>query len=361
VNDPKSEIRNPKSAFVMAGGGTGGHVLPLIAVAEELRRKGHEVLFIGTKNGIEARLVPAKGFAIEYIEIGGLKRVGWRQILQTLWKLPLSTLRLRSSLRAAAIFSMGGYVAGPTVLAALMRGIPVIAMEPNAVPGITNLRLARYVRKTLLALADTARYFPAGKTEVTGLPVREEFFSIVPRPRGETLRLLITGGSGGSRTLNQAARQSWGLFRAAAFPVYILHQTGRDAFEETRAAFAESGLQGEVVPFIENMAEAFASSDLVLSRAGAGAVAELAAAGKPSILVPFPFAADDHQLRNAEAFERAGAATLVLDRDLTGERLFQAVTSVGAQLEPMAAAARGLARPGATRRIADLLEELIDT
>ena len=345
----------------MAGGGTGGHVLPLIAVAEELRRRGHEILFIGTKTGIEARLVPAKGFPIQYIEIGGLKRAGWRQTLQTLWKLPLSTLRVSRSLRAKAVFSMGGYVAGPTVLAALLRGIPVIAMEPNAVPGITNLRLARYVRKTLLALADTARYFPAGKTEVTGLPIRDEFFAIAPRPRSETLRLLITGGSAGSRTLNQAARQSWALFREAGRPIFILHQTGRDAFEETRAAFAESGLEGEVVPFIENMPDAFATSDLVVSRAGAGAVAELAAAGKPSILVPFPFAADQHQLRNAEAFERAGAARLVLDADMTGERLVQAVTEMAAQLATMGIAARSLARPGATRRIAGLLEELIDT
>jgi UDP-N-acetylglucosamine--N-acetylmuramyl-(pentapeptide) pyrophosphoryl-undecaprenol N-acetylglucosamine transferase len=320
-------------------------------------------LFIGTKRGIESRLVPAKGFPIEYIEIGGLKGVGLRRTLQTLWTLPVSTIRAFRlfSRRPHTVFSMGGYVAGPTVIAALLRRIPVVAMEPNAVPGITNLRLARYVRKTLLALPDTARYFPAAKIEVTGLPVREEFFAIPPRPRGQTLRLLITGGSGGSRTLNQAARQSWPLFRAAGFPIYILHQTGRDAFEDTRAAFAESGLEGEVVPFIENMPGAFATSDLIVSRAGAGAVAELAAAGKPSILVPFPFAADQHQLRNAEAFERGGAAQLILDKEMNGERLVKAVTDGAARLEQMAAAARGLSRPGATRRVADLLEELVDS
>jgi UDP-N-acetylglucosamine--N-acetylmuramyl-(pentapeptide) pyrophosphoryl-undecaprenol N-acetylglucosamine transferase len=256
---------------------------------------------------------------------------------------------------------MGGYVAGPTVIAALLRRIPVVAMEPNAVPGITNLRLARYVTKTLLALPDTARYFPAAKIEVTGLPVREEFFAIPPRPRSQTLRLLITGGSGGSRTLNNAARQSWPLFRAAGYPIYILHQTGRDAFEDTRAAFAQSELEGEVVPFIENMPAAFASADLIVSRAGAGAVAELAAAGKPSILVPFPFAADQHQLRNAEAFERAGAAQLILDKEMNGERLVKAVQDGAAQLEQMAVAARGLSRPGATLRVADLLEELVDS
>jgi UDP-N-acetylglucosamine--N-acetylmuramyl-(pentapeptide) pyrophosphoryl-undecaprenol N-acetylglucosamine transferase len=349
---------------VMAGGGTGGHVLPLLAVAEELRRRGHEVLFIGTKKGIESRLVPAKGFPIEYIEIGGLKGVGVQRVLRTLWNLPLSTFRVWARLRSnrpGVIFSMGGYVAGPTVIAALLRRIPVVAMEPNAVPGITNLRLARYVTKTLLALPDTARYFPAAKIEVTGLPVREEFFAIPPRPRSQTLRLLITGGSGGSRTLNNAARQSWPLFRAAGFPIHILHQTGRDAFEDTRAAFAESGLEGEVVPFIENMPAAFASSDLIVSRAGAGAVSELAAAGKPSILVPYPFAADQHQLRNAEAFERAGAGQLILDKEMNGERLVKAVQDGAAQLEQMAAAARGLSRPGATRRVADLLEELVDS
>jgi UDP-N-acetylglucosamine--N-acetylmuramyl-(pentapeptide) pyrophosphoryl-undecaprenol N-acetylglucosamine transferase len=347
----------------MAGGGTGGHVLPLLAVAEELRRRGHEVLFIGTRKGIESRLVPAKGFPIEYIEIGGLKGVGLTRTLQTLWRLPLSVLHVFRLLarRPQAVFSMGGYVAGPTVIAALLRRIPVIAMEPNAVPGITNLRLARYVTKTLLALPDTARYFPAAKIEVTGLPVREEFLAIPARPRGQTLRLLITGGSGGSRTLNNAARQSWPLFRAGGYPIYILHQTGRDAFDATRAAFAESGLEGEVVPFIEDMPAAFAASDLIVSRAGAGAAAELAAAGKPSILVPFPFAADQHQLRNAEAFERAGAAQLILDKEMNGERLVKAVQDGAAQLEQMAAAARGLSWPGATRRVADLLEELVDS
>src|SRR5439155_2421043 len=143
-----------------------------------------------------------------------------------MWSLPVSTIRALSHMKAKAVFSMGGYVAGPTVLAAVMARVPIIAMEPNAVPGVTNRRLGRYVRKTLLAFPEAARWFPAGRTEVTGLPVREEFFAIASRARGATLRLLITGGSAGSRTLNQAARQSWPLFRAANFPVHILHQTG---------------------------------------------------------------------------------------------------------------------------------------
>src|SRR6185436_1195013 len=168
---------------------------------------------------------------------------GATRILRTLWDLPLSTLRIFGrirSIRPGGVFSMGGFVAGPTVLAAALARVPVVAMEPNAVPGLTNLRMGRFARKTLLAFPETAAYFPAGRTEVTGLPVREEFFDIAPRPRDGVLRLLITGGSAGSRTLNQAARQSWPLFRSAGFPVFILHQTGRDAFEETHAAFAQS-------------------------------------------------------------------------------------------------------------------------
>jgi UDP-N-acetylglucosamine--N-acetylmuramyl-(pentapeptide) pyrophosphoryl-undecaprenol N-acetylglucosamine transferase len=348
----------------MAGGGTGGHALPLLAVAEELRRRGRDVVFVGTRKGIEARLAPAKGFPIEYIDIGGLKGVGWRRVLRTLWRLPISAAQVVAWMRAVrpgAVFSMGGYVAGPTVLAALVGRVPVVAMEPNATPGVTNLRLGRYVHKTLLAMADTARYFPAAKTEVTGLPIRDEFFAIAPRPECSDLQLLITGGSAGSRTLNRAARQSWPLFRSAEIPVRILHQTGRDAFEETRAAFLESGLAGEVVPFIEDMPAAYASADLVVSRAGAGAVAELAAAGKPSILTPFPYAADQHQLRNAEAFERAGAARVILDRDMNGARLFQAVMELAPQRRRMGEAARAMARPGATGRVADILEELIDS
>src|SRR6476620_7680926 len=160
----------------------------------------------------------------------------------------------------------------------------------------------------MVSFADTERYFPRGRTEITGLPVREEFFRIAPKPRSEVLHLLITGGSQGSRTLNRAALQSWPLFREAGLPVRIVHQTGAAGFEETRDEFAKSGLDGEVVPFIGDMPAAFAAADLVICRSGAGTVSELAAARRPSVLVPFPFAADDHQTRNAEAMQRGGAA-----------------------------------------------------
>jgi UDP-N-acetylglucosamine--N-acetylmuramyl-(pentapeptide) pyrophosphoryl-undecaprenol N-acetylglucosamine transferase len=348
--------------FLMAGGGTGGHVIPALAVAAELRQRGHEAFFVGTDRGLEAKLVPAEGFELQRIDIGALNRVTARQKAVTLAKLPLTTLACGKFVRqSCAVFSMGGYVAGPPVMAALLWRKPVVVMEPNAIPGFTNRIMGRFVTRALISFASTEPYFPKGKTETTGLPVREQFFRIPYKPRGSVLHILITGGSQGSRTLNQAARQSWALFRHAGYPVRIVHQCGPAAWEEWRDAFAESGLEGEIVPFITDMPAAFAAADLVVCRSGAGGVSELAAAGKPSILVPFPFAADDHQARNAEAREQAGAACLVRDADLTGERLFAAVREIAvsaARLERMARAARQLAKPGAARRAAEILEEV---
>jgi UDP-N-acetylglucosamine--N-acetylmuramyl-(pentapeptide) pyrophosphoryl-undecaprenol N-acetylglucosamine transferase len=354
----------PGKVFLMAGGGTGGHVIPALAVARELRRRGHEPFFVGTGRGMEARLVPAEGFPLELTRIGGLKRVGLRRMLATLWQLPMSTAGCAALLgrrRVAAVFSMGGYVAGPPVLAALARRVPVVIMEPNALPGFTNRRIGRFVARGLINFPETAAHFPKGRTELAGLPVREEFFALKPKPREEKLTVLITGGSQGSRTLNQAARESWPLFRQSGFPVRIVHQAGQGAAAALQAEFAAAGLEGEVAPFLVDMPAAFARADLVISRSGAGAVAELAAAGKPSVLVPFPFAADQHQLHNAAAMERAGAARMVPDREMTGEKLFAVITELAAGagvLESMGEAARKLARPGAASRAADVLEEV---
>jgi UDP-N-acetylglucosamine--N-acetylmuramyl-(pentapeptide) pyrophosphoryl-undecaprenol N-acetylglucosamine transferase len=352
----------PPISFLMAGGGTGGHVIPALAVARELRSRGHEVFFVGTDRGLESKLVPKEGFQLEIIEIGGLNRVGFEQRITTLFRLPFTTLGCLRY-KPAAVFSMGGYVAGPPVMAAIVRQIPVVVMEPNAIPGFTNRMIGRFVSRALVSFFETARYFPAGRTELTGLPVREEFFQIPPKPRGAVLNLLVTGGSQGSRALNRAGRESWPLFRKAGVPVRIVHQSGPAGCEEMREAFAQSGLAGEVVPFIMDMPAAFAAADLVVCRSGAGTVSELAAAGKPSVLVPFPFAADDHQRHNAEALERGGAAKLVRDAEMTGERLAAVVEELAApsgRLESMAAAARRFARPGAARRAADILEEAAD-
>ena len=354
----------PRLTFLMAGGGTGGHVIPALAVARELKRRGHEPFFVGTRTGLEARLVPAAGFEIHWIEIGGLKRVGLKQTLRTIRQLPASTLRalrLVKNRRPAALFSLGGYVAGPVVLAAWLLRVPMVLMEPNAVPGMTNRWMGRVAARALINFPETARHFPAGKAELTGLPVRAEFFSLPPKTRESVLTLLITGGSQGSRTLNRAARESWNLFREARFPIRFIHQTGPEPHAGLEREFAATGLAGEVVPFIQDMPAAFAAADLVVCRSGAGAVAELAAAGKPSILVPFPFASDNHQWRNAEVLARAGASRLVPDLEFTGQKFFEEVVSLTSQpglLLRMGEAARALAHPRAAERAAGLLEEL---
>jgi UDP-N-acetylglucosamine--N-acetylmuramyl-(pentapeptide) pyrophosphoryl-undecaprenol N-acetylglucosamine transferase len=359
IPGPRPPASGP--CFLMAGGGTGGHVIPALAVARELRQRGHRVFFVGTDRGMEAKLVPAEGFELRRIEIGGLNRVGMRQKLTTLARLPFTTLACLKIVRdASAVFSMGGYVAGPPVMAAVLRRIPVVEMEPNAVPGFTNRVIGRFVSRALISFPETAKYFPKGKTEITGLPVREDFFRIAPRPRGSVMNILVTGGSQGSRTLNEAGRQSWPLFRKAGLAVRIVHQTGPAGFESMRADFAKSGLPGEIVAFIGDMPAAFAQADLVVCRSGAGAVSELAAAGKPSVLVPFPFAADDHQTRNAEALEHSGAARLVRDADFTGEKLsliVQELATGSGSLELMGERARQFARPGAALRAAEILEE----
>ncbi len=360
------------SLFLMAGGGTGGHVIPAIAVARELVKSGHEVLFIGTERGAESRLVPAAGFRLEFIQVGGLKRLGLATKLASLWQLATETLRLRrlfSRWKPAAVFSMGGFVAGPTVLAALSRGVPVVLMEPNALPGFTNRAIAGRVKRALVSFEETTRFFPAGRTEITGLPVREEFFAIGPKPDSPEFTVLITGGSQGSQTLNLAARAAWPLFVESGLPIRILHQTGARqtgsaSFEAVSQDFSKTGLRGEVSAFIADMPAAFRQADLIVCRSGAGAVSELAAAGKPSILIPFPFAADDHQLKNAQAFERAGASILSLDKEWTGGRFFELVKELyldPARVESMAQNARRLARHGAARRAADILmHEAID-
>ena len=353
------------ATIVMAGGGTGGHVMPLLAVARQLAQDGHQSVFIGTRTGFEAKLVPPAGFPLEFIEIGGLNRVGMMRKIRSLAQLPLSVLRSRKLIEkhgASAVFSLGGYAAGPVVLAALWKKSPLVVMEPNAMPGLTNRKIGRFVRRALLSFPDATRYFPPGKSEITGLPVRSEFFQIAPKARESKMTVLITGGSQGSRTLNQAAAGSWKYFRETRCPVRFIHQTGAVAHAPLAQKFAESGMEGEVAPFIDDMPAAFARADLVICRAGAGAVAELAAAGKPSILVPLPTAADQHQLRNAEAFQKAGASVLVLDAEMDGGRLFEEVEKLRTHpelLHRMGERARAFAHPDAARRAAAVLEETV--
>ena len=352
------------ASFVMAGGGTGGHVIPALAVAHELRTRGHDVHFIGTRRGLEAKLVPQTGFAIDWIEISGLNRVGISKMLTSLTELPRSTwqaAKVLSRVKPAAVFSMGGYVAGPVLLAAWMKRVPIVAMEPNAIPGFTHRRMASVITRALVSFQETARWFQAGTTEVTGMPVRSEFFAVPQKIAGEEITILITGGSQGSRTLNRAAEESWPLWSQmiTTHKIRLIHQAGRLMYSDLAPRFANAGIAGEIHEFIIDMPAAFVKADLIVSRSGMGTVSEIAAAGKASILVPFPGAADDHQHKNAEVMKQAGAAKLVLDSEMNGRRLVEEVARViesQQTIQRMAAAARTLAKPNAAQRAAEILE-----
>ncbi len=348
--------------FIMAGGGTGGHVTPALAVARALAEHGHSPVFVGTQRGMEAKLVPAAGFPIEWIETGKMKGAGIAGLFGTAIQLPAAVrrvIRYFEKYRPAAVFSMGGFVAAPVVAASVLRRLPLVVMEPNAMPGATNRYAGRFIARALLSFPEAERYFPPGRTELSGMPVRHEFFQLPPRPPSPEITVLITGGSQGAQTLNRAARESWPLFQESGMPVRFIHQTGVSDCAELQAAFATAGLKGELMSFITDMPAAFAAADLVVCRAGAGTCAELAAAGKAAILVPYPFAADQHQLKNAEAFASAGAGRLVLNKDMNGNRLFDEVRSLyesRADIERLGTAARKFAKPGAAARAAEVLE-----
>jgi UDP-N-acetylglucosamine--N-acetylmuramyl-(pentapeptide) pyrophosphoryl-undecaprenol N-acetylglucosamine transferase len=261
---------------------------------------------------------------------------------------------------------LGGYASGPLTLAAVLSGIPVIAMEPNAYPGLANRLAARWVRRALLGFDEALRYFPSGRAEVVGVPIRKEFFDLPRKEHVGPATVLVTGGSQGSKTLNRAAREAAAAWVEKGFPggLQLIHQTGAAEYNEVRAHYDSlrktREVSLEVVPFLDDMPAAFARADLIISRAGASTLAELAASGKASILAPFPFAADDHQMRNARAMEAAGAARVVPDAEFTGERMLREVGGIlGApgRLEAMEDAARSLAKAGAAERAADVLIE----
>ncbi|HYM09678.1 MAG TPA: undecaprenyldiphospho-muramoylpentapeptide beta-N-acetylglucosaminyltransferase [Bryobacterales bacterium] len=352
--------------FVMAGGGTGGHVLPALAVAQELRRRGHKVVFIGTARGMEARLVPEAGFCLRTLQVGALKQVSWARRLRTMLQLPASLVAaagMLAGLRPKAVFSMGGYASGPVALIALLRGIPVVVMEPNAFPGFTHRLIGRFVTRALLGFEQAGRFFPPGRSEVTGIPIREEFFQLPPKPHQPPFTVLITGGSQGSHRLNYAATESVRFWDRDGWldRIVFLHQSGEKEYNDVCSRYRELGAHADVAPFLDDMPGAFARADVIVCRSGASTVAELSAAGKASLLVPFPFAADQHQLRNAQAMQAAGAARVVEDRDFTGPRFFEelrAMLEAPERLAEMETAARRLARSGAAGRAAGVLESL---
>lgn len=346
---------------ILAGGGTGGHVIPALAIAQELRsRHAADIKFIGTARGLETKLVPAAGFELALIEVGALKNVGFATRLATLWQLPSAVLRSRRILRdfrPDVVIGVGGYASGPAVLAAEMAGIPTLLFEPNFVPGFANRVVARWASAAAVQFPETARRFRNAR--VTGVPVRKDFFELPPRPGDAPPTLLVFGGSQGAAALNRVMMESAAALKQAG--VSVIHQTGERDYNQVQAACQQSGSSAEVIPFIDRMPEAFARADLLLCRSGASTVAEVAAAGKPAIFVPFPRAADDHQRRNAEALANAGAALLMPEAELTSAGLAKTVGELLADkehLSKMAAAARALAHPNAAEDIARMAVRL---
>lgn len=353
--------------IAIAGGGTGGHIIPALAIADELKsRHGAEILFIGTPRGLESRLVPQAGYALSLIEVGQLKNVSLLTKARTMLDLPMSLIRCRKLLRQFrpdAVIGVGGYASGPAMGAAILGGIPTLAFEPNAFPGLANRLVGKRVNAAAVNFAPAARYFC--NAQVTGIPVRAEFFFLQPRPAGAPPHLLVFGGSQGARVFNRVMPQVAAALLDAIPGLSILHQAGARHAEATLAAYRDSGAPPErwqVHAFLDDMPRRFEAADLVLARSGASTVAELAAAGKPSLLIPFPQAADDHQRRNADVLAEAGAARLLIEAELTPERLRQSLLEMlgaPAELARMAEKARKLAHPDATARIVALLESIV--
>jgi UDP-N-acetylglucosamine--N-acetylmuramyl-(pentapeptide) pyrophosphoryl-undecaprenol N-acetylglucosamine transferase len=344
---------------ILAGGGTGGHVIPALAIAEELRAHYEaQVLFVGTPRGIETRLVPAAGFGLHLIEVGALNRVSFATRLKTLWDLPravVASARLVREFGPDLMIGVGGYASGPAMLAAGMMNVPTIAFEPNVIPGFANRLVAPMVSAAAVHFQATCRYFR--NCHVTGVPVRPEFFNVPARPKNARPTLLVFGGSQGAHAINQAVLEALPKLLEAIPSIHIIHQTGEKDYAEAQAAYLRMMVSAAVSAFIDDMPAAFARADLLLCRSGASTVAEITAAGKPAIFVPLPTAADDHQTRNATTLADANAARLLPQSELTGERLAAEIATLLRDQPLMArisGAARSFARPNAAAEIAAL-------
>lgn len=354
---------------LIAAGGTGGHIYPGIAVAKEVMRRHSSsvVRFVGTARGLETRLVPQAGFELSLIESAGLKNVGLGARLRGLALLPKSFFAARkviAEFRPDVVVGAGGYVTGSVLLTAALLRIPTLVMESNALPGFTNRVLARFVTRAAVAFEASLPFF-RGKGVVTGNPVRREFFEIVKKERDPSqVSLLVFGGSQGARAINEAMIEAVKHLGAHQSVLHIVHQTGEADEEKVRQGYAQAGWknEAEVRRYIDDMVTAFAGADLILCRAGATTTAELIAAGKAAMMIPFPYAADDHQRRNAEALEAAGAARMILQQDLTGERLAREIGELvqdSSKITAMEAASRKLAKGDAAQATVDLMEEMI--
>jgi UDP-N-acetylglucosamine--N-acetylmuramyl-(pentapeptide) pyrophosphoryl-undecaprenol N-acetylglucosamine transferase len=360
-------------SVLIAGGGTGGHLYPGIAVAREIMRRmpDAQITFVGTTAGIESRVIPRERFALETIRSAGLKGKSVASVARGIALLPASAFdawRAISRRRPSIVIGVGGYSSGPVVLLAALRGIPTLLMEQNAMPGVTNRLLARFVRAAAVTYDESSRFF-AGRAFLAGNPVRPEFFGGEHDEHGSprdvdqrrAARVLVFGGSQGAHAINVAMVEAAPRLVAAAPGLEITHQTGERDLEMVRDGYRRAGLQARVEPFLYAMDREMKAADVIVCRAGATTLAELTAAGRPSILIPLPTATDDHQRKNAEALVVNGAARMIEQRSLTGELLAAEVAALAgneAEHRAMSAAARRMAKPDAARVIVDRILEL---
>lgn len=371
---------------IIAGGGTGGHLFPGVAIVEEIQRRNptSEVLFVGTARGIEATILPKLGLPLELIDASGLKTVGALGAMKGLLRVPKALTQSRGILkrfRPDAVIGVGGYASGPVVLAAALSRIPTAILEQNSIPGLANKMLGRFVRRVFLAFDETKQYFDSDKILMTGNPIRRELRERLvggtPVATGDAtidpattdpattrarapFRIFCFGGSLGAKALNAIMVDAAAALRDAGIPLEIVHQAGKSDVEATAARYAGAGIQADVRDFIDDMAAEYERAELVISRAGATTVAELTTVGKPAILVPYPFAADDHQTVNARELEQEGAAILLPQGDLDGAKLARTIRALAEQperLKRMQSAMKALGRPDAAAAIVDWISQ----
>ncbi len=353
--------------LVIAGGGTGGHLFPGVAIAEELRARDPNatITFVGTRRGIEARILPELGWPLELIDVTGLKTVGALGAIRGLFRVPRAlwqARRLLKRLRPDAVIGVGGYASGPVVLAARLRGIPTAICEQNSIPGLTNKLLGRVVRGVFLSFDESRRFFKPKKILMTGNPVRRELLQRLLAPSAHdpsaNVHVLVSGGSQGAVAVNELASAAL-IALAKDHALAITHQTGEKDLEATAARYRTAGVEADCRAFIKDMASTYAAADLVIGRSGATTVAELAIAGVPAVFIPFPTAADNHQELNAREMAAKGAALMFRQADLTASSLADALRPLledPSRRTNMGEAMRSLAKPGAAAAVIDWCE-----
>lgn len=353
---------NEHIRIIIAGGGTGGHLFPGIAIAEEINRRdsGNEVLFIGTERGLEGRILNDMGYRLSMIDVAGLRGMGIMKTIGGLMKIPGSILQSRTIIgefRPHMVIGVGGYASGPAVITAHYMGIKTAVAEQNAIPGLTNRILGKFVDRIFVSFSETIRRFPREKALVTGNPVRRSFIERTQGKEGkERFTVLIFGGSQGASAINAAVIESMTHLRNIQEPARIIHQTGLREMEHVTAAYQSYEIDARVVPFINDMASAYDEADLLICRAGATTIAEVTVSGKPAIFIPFPHAVGDHQRLNAQVLVDAGAAEMILEKDLNGKTLagmIQRLIGDRDKLAKMAEHARALGTTNAAGHIVD--------